>query len=272
VKNLTFFQKKAKELRKEILTMAFKSQRHHISSSLSIIDVLVVLYWGVLKISPQDHWNLKRDRFILSKGHAASALYAVLADRGFFPKKYLESYGKEGTILGIHPDYGYLAGIELSTGSLGHGLSAGCGMALAAKLDSLNSRVFVLLSDGECDIGTVWEAVLFANQQKLDNLVAVVDYNKFQAFGKVKDVIDLEPFVKKWKAFGWEVREVNGHNFKQLLQATKSVPLKKGKPTVIIAHTVAGKGVSFLENKLEWHYLNLTKEQYKRAISELDNL
>ena len=175
-------------------------------------------------------------------------------------------------MLGAHPEHGKLPGIELSTGSLGHGLPVGTGMALAEKLNGHNSKTFVLLSDGECDAGSVWEAALFAGQNKLDNLVAIVDYNKFQAFGKIKNIINLEPFFDKWKSFGWGTKEVDGHNLKELLKVIHSIPLMKNKPTAIIAHTISGKGVSFLENKLEWHYSNLSEKQYKKAIKELDTL
>jgi len=261
---------KAKKLRREIIQMAFKGHGIHLSSCLSIADILVVLYWNILKIKPKNPDYPKRDRFILSKGHAASALYAILAQKGFFPKKILETYGQEGTLLGAHPEYKTLPGIELSTGSSGHGLSVGIGMALAAKLNSYPSRIFVLLSDGECDEGSVWEAALFAGHHCLDNLVVIVDYNKFQAFGKIKEVIDLEPFVNKWRSFGWVTKEIDGHNLKQLQKTFNSVPLLKNKPTAIIAHTIAGKGVSFIENKIEWHYFNLSDEQYKKAIKELN--
>jgi len=264
-------KKKAKKLRKEIITMSFRGRGSHISSCLSIADILTVLYFNTLKIHPKKHSHPKRDRFILSKGHAACALYVVLAHKGFFPKEYLETYGCDGTLLGAHPEYGKIPGIELSTGSLGHGLSVGTGMALAAKLDGSNHKVFVLLSDGECNEGSVWEAALFAGQNRLNNLVVIIDYNKLQAFGRVKNVIDLEPFYSKWESFGWAVKEVDGHNHKELLKVINSIPLKKDRPTTIITHTIAGKGVSFLENKLEWHYLNLTEEQYRKAIEELDN-
>jgi transketolase len=267
-----FLKKKSIQLRRKIIQMAFAGNGSHISSCLSSTDILTVLYWKILRIKPKKPDYQKRDKFILSKGHTASALYAILAQKGFFPEKILETYGKEGTILGAHPEYQALPGIELSTGSLGHGLSIGIGKALAAKLNRHPSRIFVLLSDGECDEGSVWEAALFAGHHHLDNLVVIIDYNKFQAFGKTKDVIDLEPLAHKWRSFGWATKEIDGHNLKKIEKVLKVIPQVKKKPTVIIAHTISGKGISFLENKLEWHYFNLNKEQYKKSLEELDKL
>lgn len=266
-----YLKKKAQELRKEIITMSFKGQRAHISSCLSIAEILTVLYFDILKLDPEKPDSPNRDKFILSKGHAACALYAILAQRGFFPKKYLATYGQENTQLGQHPEYGTIPGIELSTGSLGHGLPVGAGMALATKLNSYQSKIYVLLSDAECDVGSTWEAILFASHHKLDNLIAIVDYNKLQAFGRTRQVLNLEPFSKKWISFGWTVLEVDGHNPNKLSKAFKTVPKVKNRPTVLIAHTVAGRGVSFLENKLEWHYLNLDKTQYSQALEEINN-
>lgn len=263
LKNIT------KQIRKKIIDMAYKGNGAHISSCLSITDLLVVLYWDILKINPKKPKELSRDRFILSKGHAASALYAVLAQKGFFQHRYLETYGSNNTFLGVHPEYDTLPGIEFSTGSLGHGLSVGAGMALAAKLNKLECRTFVLISDGECNEGSVWEGVLFSAHMKLDNLIIIIDYNKLQAFGRTKDIMNLEPFAAKWRAFGWATIELDGHNLKQLQKVFHSIPLVKNKPTAFIAHTIAGKGVSFLEDKLEWHYLNLKKEQYKMALEEI---
>lgn len=267
-KSLTFLVKKAKILRKEIITMAYYGRGPHITSSLSIADILTVLYWDILKINPRNTSVKTRDRFILSKGHAVSALYAVLAHRGFFSRELLKTYGKNGTILAGHPEH-LLAGIELSTGSLGHGLPVGTGMALSSKLDNKPYRVFVLVSDAECQEGTIWESVLLSAHHKLNNLCAIIDYNKLQAFGKTNKIVNLEPFAKKWKAFGWDIQEINGHDLKALQKAFNAFSKNK-HPTAVICHTIGGKGVSFMENQVKWHYHNLDETLYKRALEEID--
>ncbi len=264
------YSKISKEIRKKIIKTMFNSRTSHLSSCLSCVDVLAVLYFKILKINPKEPKNANRDRFILSKGHAVAALDATLVQRGFFSENVLSSYCKDGGKLAGHSTYNCVPGVEVSTGSLGHGLSMGIGMALAAKNDGKKYRVFVLMSDGECDEGSVWEAALFASHHKLDNLIGIIDYNKFQAFGKTNEVLNLEPLSKKWKDFGWEVIEINGHSFPEIEKAMSKIPFKKGKPNMIIAHTVKGKGVSFIENKLEWHYKNLTQEEYKLALKELN--
>lgn len=264
-------EKEARILRREILKLAFEGHGIHISSSLSIADIITVLYFNELKVNPLKLKDPKRDKFILSKGHGVSALYAALARRKFFPKRILSSYGQEGTILGAHPETA-VSGVELATGSLGHGLSVGAGLAMAAKLDGTGSRTFVLLSDGECQEGSVWETALFAGHNKLENLISIIDYNKLQALGRVKEIGNLEPFALKWKSFGWEAIEIDGHNIKKLSETFNKTPLSKNKPTAIIAHTVAGRGVSFLEDNLAWHYSNLSKELYLKAIKELEKL
>lgn len=264
-----FLKQKANEIRSQVLKMSYEGIGAHISSCLSIIDIMVVLYYNCIRIKPKSKKDNKRDRFILSKGHAAATLYAILADKGFFDKSLLSSYGQENTLLGDHPEYGKIPGIELSTGSLGHGASVACGMAWAAKLNKYNSKIFALLSDGECQEGSVWEAALLAGHQKLDNLVFIIDYNKLQAFGRTKNVLNLDPLPQKWRSFGWTAIEIDGHNIKAIQKTLMPIPRSKNKPTVIIAHTIAGKGVSFMENRLKWHYLNLTKEQYKRALNQL---
>lgn len=261
-------EKKARDVRKELLRITFEGNGIHISSSMSIADILTVLYFKELRLNISNLKDENRDKFILSKGHGASALYAVLASRGILSNKVLNSYGKEGTSIGAHPETG-VAGIELATGALGHGLTVGLGFALAAKLNKSKSRTFVLVSDGECQEGSIWEAALFAGHNKLDNLVVVVDYNKLQALGRVKNIGNLEPFSLKWRSFGWGVVEVDGNDIKSLTKTLGKIPLNGKKPTAIIAHTVAGKGVSFLENRLKWHYMNLNEEQYLKAIKEL---
>ncbi len=262
-------QNKSKNIRKDILVMAYKSHGAHISSSLCIADILTVLYWDVMKINPKKPNDPKYDRFILSKGHAAMALYAILAQKGFFPKKILEEYRKDGSLLGDHPIFG-IPGIELATGSLGHGLSVAVGMALASKLNKKDNRIFVLVSDAECQEGTVWEAVLLANQLKLDNLTLLVDYNKLQALGQTKDIINLDPLVKKFKSFGWNSYNIDGNNVKDL----KKYLNKKNhsSPLAIICNTIGGKGVSFMENNFEWHYKNMDADTYKKAMNEVAKL
>lgn len=260
---------KAKQIRREVLKMAYCSHTAHIGSSLSIVDILTVLYFHTLKINPKKP-NLKtRDHFLLSKGHASSALYTTLALKGFFSKKLLTTYCQDGSKLGMHPEIHSVPGIEISSGSLGHGLSLGVGTAIAGKVDKLPSRVFVLLSDGECDEGTVWEAALSAAQFKLDNLIAIVDYNKLQALGETNKIINLEPLADKWKSFGWAIREIDGHNIPQLLKTFSRIPFAKNKPTAVIANTIKGKGVSFMENQFIWHYKNLDEKSYQKALEEL---
>ena len=233
-------------------------------------DLLGALYGGVLNVDPQRPDWPERDRFILSKGHACAALYAALAYRGFFPESWLETFYQDGGKLAGHATHTGVPGIEFSTGSLGHGLSVAAGMALAAKRDGARHRVFALLSDGECDEGSVWEPALFAPQHGLDNLTVIIDYNKIQSLGRVSEVLELEPFTAKWSAFRWEVREIDGHDMDQILATLRSLPAKPDVPTCVIAHTVKGKGVSFMEDKLLWHYRNPTAEDVERAVAELE--
>jgi len=271
-KRFNQLQKIARSIRLQVLEMIMRSKSAHIGSSLSAVEILASLYFGIMKINPRNSNDANRDRFILSKGHAVAALYATLAERGFFNKKLLKSYCANGSNLPGHASRNCVAGVEVSTGSLGHGLAIANGIALAGKRDKKNYRVFVLLSDGECDEGSTWEAILFAGHHKLDNLVAIVDYNKWQAFGRTKDVLNLEPFTKKWKDFGWSVKEVDGHDFQEIYKVLRKIPFQKNKPSVVIAHTIKAKGLSFMEDKLESHYRPPTEEEYKIAIKELNNL
>jgi len=264
------YRKIARTIRSDIVRMHFNAGTSHIGSALSCVDILIGLYFSVLKIDPKNPKDKNRDRFILSKGHAVSVLYATLAERGFFPKSRLDDYCKNGSCLVGHSTKDAVPGIEISTGSLGHGLSVGCGMALAAKRDKKKYRVFVLLSDGECEEGSVWEAALFARQHQLDNLIAIIDYNKIQAFGQVKGILDLEPFPKKWESFGWQAKEIDGHNFQAIITSLNRIPFKKYSPSVIIAHTIKGKGISFMENKLEWHYKSPNQDEVTQALEELN--
>lgn len=261
--------KLTREMRREIIEISHRNHGSHVGSSFSIIDILAALYFNVMRVYPSRPWHSNRDRFVLSKGHAALALYAVLAHRGFFSAKRLQTFLKDGSLLVGHPESRTLPGVEATTGSLGHGLSVAAGMALAAKRSGRRNRVFVLLSDGECDEGEVWEAALFAAHHKLDNLTVIVDYNKLQAFGTTNTVLELEPFVSKWESFGWSVREHSGHNFAALTKTFSLVPFTKGKPSALIAQTTMGKGVSFMEDQLAWHYLEPTKEHLDRAQKEL---
>jgi transketolase len=266
------YNKISNNIRKDVVEMIFNSKTSHLGSSLSCVDILTVLYFEILKINPQKPLMENRDRFILSKGHAVAALYATLAERGFFEKKLLKEYCTNGSKLPGHVSYGYIPGIEISTGSLGHGLSIANGIALAGKKDKKKYRVFVLLSDGECDEGSTWEAILFAGHHKLNNLVAIIDYNKWQALGKTNEILNLEPFAEKWRDFGWSVKEVNGHNFQEIYNALIKIPFEKNKPSVLIAHTIKAKGLPSLENKLESHYRPPTEQEYKEFINKVNNL
>jgi len=250
------------------LKMTNRAKSSHIGGCLSAADLLAVLYGRVLRVDPSRADWPERDRFVLSKGHAAAAIYATLAERGFFPMEWLEKYYLDGSQLPGHITCS-IPGVEASTGSLGHGLSISCGMALAGKRDGKSYRIFTILSDGESDEGSTWEAALFAPHHHLDNLVAIVDYNKIQSFGFVKEVLDLEPLADKWRSFGWAVREINGHDTEEIEESLLAVPLQLEKPTCIIAHTVKGKGVSFMENQLAWHYQYPDDSQLSQALTEL---
>jgi len=259
----------AKKIRLHALQMIHRAKSSHLGSAYSMADLLAVLYGRILRVDPQKPGAADRDRFILSKGHACAALYAVLAERGFFPQEWLKNFYRDGARLAGHATHVGVPGVEVSTGSLGHGLPIACGMALAGKRDGQAYRVFTLLSDGECDEGSTWEAALFAPHHQLDNLIAIVDYNQIQSLGRVKQVLDLEPFAAKWKAFGWAVREIDGHDCAQIERALTNVPFAAGKPTCVVAHTVKGKGVSFMENKLLWHYRAPDRDEMARALAEL---
>lgn len=254
-------------IREDILKISYHGNVGHVGSALSVTDILTALYFGAAKVYPQNPKNPRRDRILLSKGHGCAALYACLYRKGFIDKKTLYTYHVDNTLLAAHPEV-RLRGVEFSSGSLGHGLAVGAGMALAGKLEGLKYSVFVILSDGECDEGSTWEAALGASAQRLNNLTAIVDYNKIQAFGRTNEVVNLEPLKDKWQSFGWRVIEADGHDLTRLVK-TFNRPPAKNKPTVIICHTVLGKGVSFMENDLEWHYWNLTQEQLSQGLKEL---
>ncbi len=258
----------AKKVRLHVLDMVFRAQSSHVGAAYSIVEILVALYFKILKIDPKNPNKTDRDKFLLSKAHGSTALYAILAEQGFFPLSYLERYYVDDGILPGHLDRISAPGIEYSMGSLGHGLSVGVGMAIANRQTKNLGRIFVLLSDGECNEGSVWEAVMLAAHLRLTNLTAIVDYNKIQSFGRTNEVINQEPIVDRWKAFGWDVVEVNGHDFEELLAALE---MDQTRPKVIIAHTIKGKGVSFMEDSLDWHYKSPNKEQYEQALLELGN-
>lgn len=254
-------------IKKSILYMIFNSKSSHIGTCLSIVDILWTLYFRVLNVDPKKpNWE-NRDKFILSKGHGSAALYATLAEKGILPKEKLNEYYIDGGSLPGHLDKEAVPGIEASMGSLGHGLPIGLGMALANRQSGNSGKVYVLLGDGECNEGSVWEAIMLASHLKLVNLTAIVDFNKLQGYGRTNEVIDQSNLAERWAAFGWEAYEADGHNPNELL---KILELPQNKPKVIIAHTVKGKGVSFMEDKLEWHYKSLTEEQFNQAMKEVE--
>jgi len=262
-------KKKAIEIRKDILEMLCLAGSGHTGGSLSLVEILIALYCYKLKHDPKNPGWRERDRLLLSKGHGCPALYAVLADRGYFPKEKLMSLRKFGSQLQGHPQMG-LPGVEISSGSLGQGLSISNGIALASRLDKINIRVYCLMGDGETNEGQVWEAVMTAAHYKLDNVCAIIDFNKLQIDGFCCEIKDMGPYLHKWKDFGWNALEADGHDIEKMMSALDEAEKAKGKPTVIVAHTVKGKGVSFIENKVEWHGIAPKKEECERAIQELN--
>ncbi len=252
--------------------MTHISRGSHIGSVLSVAEIIAVLYTSVLNVDPKEPKKPDRDRLILSKGHAGSAVYAALAETGFFPVEQLKTHYANGSILSGHVSHKGVPGVEVSTGALGHGLGIGVGMALGAKMDGARWRTYVVLGDGECDEGSVWEAALQAAQYRLDRLVAVVDYNHMQSLTTVEDTLRLEPFEQKWKDFGWNAESVDGHDTDALQAAFARAKENAGsrKPYVILAHTVKGKGVSFMENNILWHYRTPQGEEYDAALKELE--
>tara|TARA_X000000950_G_scaffold279925_1_gene373526 strand:- start:2800 stop:3543 length:744 start_codon:yes stop_codon:yes gene_type:complete len=246
--------------------MTSKGKSSHVGSALSIADILAVLYTN-MNINPKDPIDPKRDRFILSKGHAGAAVYAVLAELGFFSKEILDTHYQDGSILSGHVSHKGVPGVEFSTGSLGHGLSVASGFALAAKRKSLNFKSYVLLSDGELDEGSNWEAILFAPHHNLDNLTCIVDYNKLQSLTSVEETLNLEPLKDKITSFGWNVIDIDGHNHDELQESIKK---NTSKPKFIIANTIKGKGISFMENKVVWHYKSANEEELEKGLNELE--
>lgn len=261
----------ALKIRRHAVLMTNRGKSSHVASVLSMADILAVLYGQVLQKIPSEPAWPERDRFILSKGHGGAGVYAALAETGYFPTEWLKCHCGQGSKLCGHVSHIGIPGVELSTGSLGHGLSVGAGMAYAAKVDRKNFRVFVLLSDGECDEGSNWEAILFAAHHRLANLIAIVDYNKIQSLGPVSETLALEPFSAKWQSFGWQVIEVDGHDHDQLAASLDIQSEIGSPPTCVIAHTVKGKGVSFMEDTVLWHYRSPQGEEFAAALAELED-
>jgi transketolase len=269
--NKTRLDKRSCELRCQIIRMLQKGGRGHVGSAFSLVEMLRVLYDDVLRFDPKNPRSPQRDRFILSKGHGCLALYVLLAEKGFFPEAELWKFCKPDGMLGGHPEYGKVPGIEASTGSLGHGLPIGVGFALNAKCSKANYRTFVICSDGESNEGSLWEAALCASKHKLSDLTVLVDYNKQQSYSTTYEVLDLEPYADKWRAFGFAVEEVDGHDVAQIRAACKRLPLEPGKPSAIICHTIKGKGISFVENNLNWHHKNkVSDDEVKNLLAELE--
>jgi transketolase len=270
VSNISEIQDRARLLRARIIETSHRTATPHLGSCLSCVDILAALYFSVLRIDPADPRAANRDRFILSKGHGAAALFQVLAMRGYYPEAMLEDYGKDGGVFAEHPPTpDHLPGIEAATGSLGHGLPIGLGMALAARIQGRDYRVYALLSDGECNEGSIWEAAMLAAAQRVAGLCVIVDFNKWQATGRSEEVMALNPLADKWRAFGWNACEIDGHDTGAILAALGRFPRADGKPTAIIAHTVKGKGVSFMEDDNNWHYRIPTAEEVVLSKREL---
>jgi transketolase len=257
----------SQQIRRIIIEQSKRAHVGHIGSALSIADIIASLYSHVLRIEDPD--DPDRDRFILSKGHAALAIYAGLFLRGWVSEEMLNTFCTDGTLLGVHPEHA-LRGVDFSTGSLGQGLSVGAGAALAGRLQRSSRRVFVLVSDAECNEGALWEAIMFAAHHRLSNLVAIVDLNGQQALGYTEQVLNLSPMANRWRAFGWDVHEVNGHDVKAIEETIASLNTTSGPPHVLVAHTVFGKGVSYMENQIKWHYMPMSDAEYQQALREIE--
>jgi transketolase len=262
-------EKMAKQLRRDVITMIATAGSGHPGGSLSAADIVTALYFKAMRHDPKNPQWPDRDRFVLSKGHAAPILYAALAECGYFPVEELSTLRKLDSRLQGHTDRTLTPGVEMSAGSLGQGLSYGIGMALAGRLDKRDYQVYVLLGDGECEEGQVWEAAMFAPHHRMDNITAIIDHNDLQLDGRVCDIMGIEPLADKWRAFNWHVLEINGHDIKEILQALKKAGDVKGKPTVIIAHTIKGKGVSFMEGNVDFHGKAPNPQETEQALKEL---
>ncbi len=272
IKDIEELKKIAKQIRVDIIEQVYGAKSGHPGGSLSCADILTVLYFNQMNINEKEPRDLLRDRFILSKGHCSPALYACLAQRGFFDKEELKQYRKTDSILQGHPDMTKVPGVDMTTGSLGQGLSVANGIALASKLNHDGYRVYCLLGDGEIEEGQIWEAAMTASKYHLDNLCAILDYNHLQIDGTIEEVKGLDNIEGKFKSFGFHTIVVDGHNIEQLIDAFETAKMTKGKPTIIIAKTIKGKGVSFMENKAEWHGKAPSDEEYEKAITMLDTL
>ncbi|MEI4197518.1 transketolase [Roseovarius sp. E0-M6] len=259
----------AHRVRRHVLDMTSRGKSSHVGSALSMTDIVTVLYGHMMTYDPADPRSANRDRFILSKGHAGAAVYATLAEFGFFDPGRLKDHYQNGSVFSGHVSHKGVPGVELSTGSLGHGLGVATGMALAARRQGKSHRVYAVLSDGECDEGSNWEAILFAAHHKLSNLTVAVDYNKIQSLAPVSETLALEPFADKWRAFGWHVEEADGHDHEALFNAFEAANIAL-TPGVVICHTTKGKGVSFMEDSVLWHYRNAQGQEYEDAAAELD--
>ena len=263
-------EKLAREMRARIIENSHKTQTPHLGSCLSCVDILVAAYFHALRLDTADPAHPDRDRFILSKGHGAAALFPVLATRGFYPESLLDTYGEDGGLFAEHPPTPkHLAGIEAATGSLGHGMPMGLGMALAGRIQKRSYNVIALVSDGECNEGSIWESAMLAASQRVERLCVVVDFNKWQATGRSREVLALDPLVDKWRAFGWSAIEADGHDMAGLVKLLTHVPDGSGKPMVVVAHTIKGKGVSFMEDDNNWHYRIPKAEEVAAAKKEL---
>jgi transketolase len=259
----------ARRLRFRLVQMSHAAGTPHLGSALSCVDILVAAYWTALQVNPASPDDPLRDRFILSKGHAATALYVTLGARGFFPEEWLETFACHGSRLAEQPAPRCAPGVELATGSLGHGLPVGLGMALAGRIQGRDYRVFVCLSDGECNEGTVWESAMFAPAQRLDRLAVIIDYNKWQATGRSDEIMSMRSLREKWAAFGWNAFEMDGHDLVALSEAMNNVPDGSGRPVAVIAHTTKGKGISFMEDDNNWHYRIPNASEVEQARAEL---
>jgi transketolase len=268
----TFLKDCATAIRRRDLQMVYEAGMGHIGGDLSATDILTTLYFGVLNINPKAPTDPNRDRFIMSKGHCSGALYTTLAHAGFFPLEQLSTYMQPLSKLNGHPDRNKIPGVETNTGPLGHGLPVAVGAAIGAKLSGASWRTFVLTGDGELQEGSNWEAAMSAAHRGLDNLTVIIDRNRLQQGETVANTNDLEPLADKWRAFGWEVSEVDGHDYMQLLETFSNVPLSKGKPSCIIAHTHKGKGVSFMEDNVAWHHRVPNAQEYAQAMKELEGV
>ncbi len=257
-------------IRQRTIETSARARIPHLGSCLSCVELLTALYWQELRIDPQAPEAPDRDRFVLSKGHGAPVLFQVLAERGFFPIERLAEFGKPGSVFHEHPPKpGYISGVEAATGSLGHGLPMALGMAISQRIQGSSSRCYALLSDGECNEGSIWEAAMLAASQHVDNLTAIVDYNKWQATDRSQEVMALEPLAAKWEAFGWHAQEIDGHDLAAIGHALTHARAETNKPSVIVAHTIKGKGVSFMEDDNNWHYRTPNPDELAAALAEL---